>query len=57
LINSFCGILAKMETDPAFVDLMFGDLPRFFKDEDQLREIGSDPITREKLLQDFSDDG
>ncbi|MFQ3248055.1 MAG: type I restriction enzyme R subunit [Arenicella sp.] len=47
----------KPITGPDFLGRMFGDLPRFFKDEDQLREIWSDPTTREKLLADLSDDG
>ena len=40
-----------------FVNKMFSDLPSFFEDEDQLREIWSYPSTRQKLLQDLSDAG
>lgn len=36
---------------------MFSDLPQFFKDEEQLREIWSDPTTRDKLLEDLADAG
>lgn len=36
---------------------MFDDLPQFFKDEDQLRDIWSNPTTREKLLQDLAEAG
>ncbi|RBP50766.1 EcoAI/FtnUII family type I restriction enzme subunit R [Arenicella xantha] len=47
----------KPITAKEFVERMFGDLPRFFENEDQLREIWSDPNTREKLLEDLSEDG
>lgn len=40
-----------------FIQRMFGDLPQFFNNEDQLRAIWSDPTTREKLLQDLSEAG
>ena len=33
---------------------MFADLPQFFEDEDQLRDIWGNPNTREKLLEDLS---
>jgi type I restriction enzyme R subunit len=29
-----------------FLESLFGALPEFFKDEDQLRAIWSDPVTR-----------
>lgn len=44
-------------TAKEFVERMFDDLPRFFENEDQLREIWSDPTTREKLLEDLSEAG
>ena len=47
----------KPITAPEFVKRMFGDLPQFFENEDQLREIWSDPDTREKLLIDLSEAG
>ncbi|MDQ6990206.1 MAG: DEAD/DEAH box helicase family protein, partial [Mariprofundaceae bacterium] len=40
-----------------FVERMFDDLPQFFENEDQLREIWSDPSTRETLLNDLSEAG
>ncbi len=40
-----------------FVSQMFKDLPTFFEDEDKLREIWSDPSTRQKLLDDLSEAG
>lgn len=33
-----------------FLELLFGKLPEFFKDEDELRALWSDPDTRAKLL-------
>lgn len=36
---------------------MFNDLPQFFENEEQLREIWSSPDTREKLLADLSEAG
>lgn len=36
---------------------MFDDLPQFFENEDKLREIWSDPTTREKLLNDLAEAG
>jgi type I restriction enzyme R subunit len=47
----------KPITAREFVERMFDDLPQFFEDEDQLREIWSNPNTREKLLEDLSEAG
>jgi type I restriction enzyme, R subunit len=47
----------KPITAKEFVERMFDDLPRFFEDEDQLRQIWSDPTTREKLLADLAEEG
>ena len=47
----------KPITAKEFVERMFDDLPRFFENEDQLREIWSDPTTREKLLEDLTEAG
>jgi type I restriction enzyme R subunit len=40
-----------------FMELLFGRLPEFFKDEDELRTIWSAPETRKKLLQALTDKG
>lgn len=40
-----------------FLESLFGALPEFFKDEDQLREIWSDPLTRRTLLLGLADKG
>ncbi len=38
-----------------FVEKLFGELPHFFKDEDELRRIWSKPDTRKALLQSLAD--
>jgi type I restriction enzyme R subunit len=40
-----------------FMEMLFGKLPDFFKDEAELRAIWSDPETRKKLLQGLSEKG
>lgn len=40
-----------------FVKLLFGDLPSFFADENELRKIWSLPSTRKKLLNELSEKG
>lgn len=40
-----------------FVRLLFGDIPSFFKDEDELRKIWSNPDTRKTFLSKLSDKG
>tara|TARA_R110002020_G_scaffold389217_3_gene599803 strand:- start:6235 stop:6753 length:519 start_codon:yes stop_codon:yes gene_type:complete len=47
----------KPITAKEFVERMFADMPKFFENEDQLREIWSDPTTREKLLNDLVEAG
>ena len=47
----------KPITAKEFVERMFDDLPQFFESEDQLREVWSNPTTREKLLEDLSEAG
>ncbi len=44
-------------TAKEFVERMFADLPHFFTDEEQLRDIWSDPTTRDKLLEDLAEEG
>jgi type I restriction enzyme R subunit len=39
------------------VEKLFGELPRFFKDEEELRRIWSQPSTRRALLQNLADKG
>ena len=40
-----------------FMEMLFGKLPAFFKDEAQLRAIWSDPSTRRKLLEGLAEAG
>ena len=53
----FMGADGEMLTAKQFVEQLFGDLPRFFGNEDELRQIWSDPSTREKLLTDLHEAG
>ncbi|MGD9921806.1 MAG: type I restriction-modification enzyme R subunit C-terminal domain-containing protein, partial [Pseudorhodoplanes sp.] len=39
------------------IEKLFGELPRFFKDEDELRRLWSQPETRKALLQALSEAG
>ena len=39
------------------IETLFGELPRFFKDEDELRRLWSKPDTRKALLQSLSEKG
>jgi type I restriction enzyme R subunit len=40
-----------------FMEMLFGKLPEFFKDENQLRTLWSAPETRKRLLQGLSEKG
>lgn len=40
-----------------FLENLFGALPEFFRDEDQLRDIWSEPATRKALLEGLADKG
>lgn len=40
-----------------FMEMLFGKLPEFFKNEAELRELWSQPDTRQKLLQGLSEKG
>jgi type I restriction enzyme R subunit len=40
-----------------FLESLFGALPEFFKDEDELRQLWSDPATRKALLSGLADKG
>jgi type I restriction enzyme, R subunit len=40
-----------------FLEMLFGKLPEFFKDEDELRALWSVPDTRAKLLQSLAEHG
>lgn len=57
MATSFWGADGKPMSSAQFLESLFGVLPEFFKDEDALREIWSDPETRKKLLNGLSDKG
>ena len=40
-----------------FMEMLFGELPDFFKDEAELRALWSEPETRKKLLQGLAEKG
>jgi type I restriction enzyme R subunit len=40
-----------------FMDMLFGKLPEFFQNEDELRALWSDPLTRKKLLEGLAEKG
>lgn len=40
-----------------FMEMLFGKLPEFFKDEEELRTLWSDPETRKKLLMGLAEKG
>ena len=40
-----------------FLEMLFGKLPEFFKDEEELRQLWSEPDTRAQLLQGLAEQG
>jgi type I restriction enzyme R subunit len=55
--TSFWSPSGKPISSEEFVKQLFGDLPSFFSDESQLRELWSVPSTRKKLLEELSEKG
>lgn len=55
--TSYLGADGKPMSAAQFVESLFGALPDFFKNEDELRAIWSDPTTRKTLLQGLADKG
>lgn len=53
----FMGPNGDMLTAHQFVEQLFGELPRFFGNEEELRSIWSEPSTREKLLAELFEAG
>jgi type I restriction enzyme R subunit len=47
----------KLVSAAQFMEILFGALPEFFKDEDELRQLWSVPETRKKLLQGLAEKG
>jgi type I restriction enzyme R subunit len=57
MTTTFWGPNGKQMTAAEFLQHLFGELPNFFKNEDDLRRIWSDPLTRIELLTRLADHG
>ena len=55
--TSFWSPSGKPISSTEFIEQLFGDIPSFFSDENQLRELWSVPSTRKKLLTELSEKG
>jgi type I restriction enzyme R subunit len=55
--TSFWSADGKPISAEEFLDTLFGELPKLFKDEEELRKIWSNPITRRTLLIKLEDAG
>ena len=56
-VTTFWGPDGKPISAAEFLTLLFGQLPEFFKDEDELRSLWSLPGTRKKLLEGLAEKG
>jgi type I restriction enzyme R subunit len=57
MVTTFWGPDGKPMSAAQFVESLFGTLPEFFHDEEELRQIWSTPDTRKKLLEGLSEKG
>lgn len=57
IATSFWGSDGKPISSEEFLQNLFGELPKFFKNEEELREIWSKPLTRKVLLEKLSEAG
>ena len=57
IATSFWSADGKPISVEEFLHNLFGDLPKFFKSEDELREIWSNPVTRKGLLEQLASAG
>jgi type I restriction enzyme R subunit len=55
--TSFWSADGKPISADEFLSDLFGELPRLFKDEEELRSIWSNPVTRRTLLEKLADSG
>ncbi len=55
--TTFWSADGSMLSAKEFIQQLFGDLPGFFENEEELRKIWSLPATRKKLLEELSDKG
>ncbi|HRE58831.1 MAG TPA: helicase-related protein, partial [Candidatus Kapabacteria bacterium] len=49
--TSFWSADGKPISETEFIDNLFGELPKLFKDEEELRKLWSNPLTRKTLLE------
>lgn len=56
-VTTFWGADGKPLSAAEFLQLLFGELPEFFKNEDELRQLWSEPGTRRKLLDGLAEKG
>lgn len=56
-VTTFWGLDGKPISSAQFLELLYGELPAFFKDEDELRSVWSLPDTRKKLLEGLAEKG
>ena len=57
MATSFWSPDGKPMSAAQFIERLFGDLPEFFKNEDELRKLWSAPDTRRKLLDGLTEKG
>ena len=57
MATTFWSTDGKPMSAAEFLKQMFGDLPEYFKDEDELRRIWSQPDTRKSLLNSLTESG
>ena len=55
--TSFWGPDGKPMSPAQFIEKLFGELPDLFKDEDELRKLWGQPVTRKALLQGLTERG
>ena len=55
--TSFWHSSGRPMSSQEFLDLLFGQIPEFFKNEDELRQLWSEPETRAKLLEGLAEKG
>lgn len=55
--TSFWNADEKPVSADEFLNDLFGELPRLFKDEEELRTIWSNPVTRRTLLEKLEESG
>ena len=57
MATTFWSMDGKPMSAAQFIERLFGELPALFKDEDELRELWSQPDTRKALLENLAEKG